>query len=100
MATIELSKGEIARFISGIQESTKNKDMSPMLVQVLDIMEDYKSSPPAILFVYLWRDFRLSDGITSCRAIFKMGELDILNDIKQYDVVILSISKIAYINGM
>jgi len=54
---IELSKGIIAKFVSGIMETATNKELSPILLQVLEIKEDESTNPPTTIFVYLWRRY-------------------------------------------
>lgn len=98
MSAIELSKGSIAKFINGIADAAASKELSLILVQVLEIKEDLNTNPPTTIFVYLWRDLcRVSDGVNSCRTILKSRPL---KEIKRFDVVILNPSKVAYIKGL
>ncbi len=58
MTSTELTKGAIAKFISGVTEtnaSAKKHDPAPVLLQIVDLKEDRALTPPSFVFMYLWR---------------------------------------------
>lgn len=92
----ELAKGSIAKFMDGHAEPS-----SPTLVQVIDLKEDKNTNPPTTILVYFFNSpRRLSDGVSSCRAIVKTEDAEAVSRVRIFDVIDLELRDLVYANGL